>query len=79
MALVPFAVGLVQQRTLTVFRQPVTIDGTRPVLLCAGLLAVAVGLVAHRQMDDRLDGSLLADLRAALGRPSRSGPKGGRE
>ncbi|MEO7195144.1 MAG: MFS transporter [Pseudonocardiaceae bacterium] len=68
MALVPFAVGLVQQRTLTLFNERVTIDGTRPVLLCAGLLAAAVGLVSYRQMDDRHDGSLLADLRAALRR-----------
>jgi dTMP kinase len=66
MALVPFAVGLVQQRTINVFDQPVTIDGTRPVLLCAGLLAAMVGVSAHRQMDDRIDGSLLGDLRAAL-------------
>jgi dTMP kinase len=66
MALVPFAVGLVQQRTITLFSEPVTIDGTRPVLLCAGLLAAMVGVSAHRQMDDRLDGSLLADLRAAV-------------
>jgi dTMP kinase len=66
MALVPLAVGLVQQRTLTLLGERVTIDGTRPVLLCAGLLAAALGLVAHRQMDDRLDGSLLGDLRAAL-------------
>ncbi|HKR51619.1 MAG TPA: MFS transporter, partial [Pseudonocardiaceae bacterium] len=63
MALVPLIVGLVQQRTLTVFGEPVTIDGTRPVLLCAGLLAATVGLIAHHQMDDRLDGSLLGDLR----------------
>jgi dTMP kinase len=72
MALVPFAVGLIQQRTINVFDQPVTIDGTRPVLLCAGLLAAMVGVSAHRQMDDRIDGSLLGDLRAALrwGAPS---------
>jgi dTMP kinase len=71
MALVPFAVGLVQQRTVTLFGEQMTIDGTRPVLLCAGLLAALVGVVAHRQMDDRLDGSLLADLRAALRRTRR--------
>ncbi|MGH3751951.1 MAG: MFS transporter [Pseudonocardiaceae bacterium] len=65
MALVPLAVGLVQQRTLTLFGEPVTIDGTRPVLLCAGLLTATIGLAAHRQMDDRLDRSLLGDLRAA--------------
>jgi dTMP kinase len=76
MALVPFAVGLVQQRTITLFSQPVTIDGTRPVLLCAGLLAAMVGVSAHRQMDDRHDGSLLSDLRAALRRRSSSAGRG---
>ncbi|MGH3873560.1 MAG: MFS transporter [Pseudonocardiaceae bacterium] len=75
MALVPLAVGLVQQRTLILFGEPVTVDGTRPVLLCAGLLAATVGLIAHRQMDDRLDGSALGDLRAALRKP----PPGGSE
>ncbi len=79
MALVPFAVGLVQQRTITLFGERMTIDGTRPVLLCAGLLAAAVGLVAHRQMDDRLDGSPLADLRTALRRCSPPGPPGGQQ
>ncbi|MGH3853304.1 MAG: MFS transporter [Pseudonocardiaceae bacterium] len=74
MALVPFAVGLVQQRTLTLFNERVTIDGTRPVLLCAGLLAAAIGLVSYRQMDDRHDGSLRADLRAALRRHPAPGP-----
>ncbi len=78
MALVPFAVGLVQQRTVTLFSEPVTVDGTRPVLLCAGLLAALVGVVAHRQMDDRLDGSLLGDLRVALRRRSPASPPGGR-
>ncbi|MGH3669332.1 MAG: MFS transporter [Pseudonocardiaceae bacterium] len=77
MALVPFAVGLVQQRTVTLFSEPVTIDGTRQVLLCAGLLAAGVGLIAYRQMDDRLDGSLLAELRAALGKDSSPAPPGG--
>ncbi len=78
MAMVPLAVGLVQQRTITLFSEQVTIDGTRPVLLCAGLLAATVGLLAHRQMDDRLDGSLLGDLRAALWRRrSEPSPPGG--
>jgi dTMP kinase len=77
MALVPFAVGLVQQRTITLFSEPVTIDGTRPVLLCAGLLATAVGVLAYRQMDDRVDGSLLSDLRVGLHRRSRPAPPGG--
>jgi dTMP kinase len=76
MAVVPFSVGLVQQRTVVLFGEQATIDGTRPVLLCAGLLAAVVGMIAHRQMDDRLDGSLLRDLRAALSRPQPSrGPE----
>jgi dTMP kinase len=74
MAMVPFTVGLVQQRTVELFNEQVTIDGTRPVLLCAGLLATLVGVLAHRQMDDRLDGSLLRDLQAALHR-SRPGDR----
>jgi dTMP kinase len=78
MALVPFTVGLVQQRTLTLFNEQVTIDGTRPVLLGAGLLAVMVGVAAHRQMDDRFDGSLLGDLRGALRRRSSVESSGGR-
>jgi dTMP kinase len=78
MALVPFAVGLVQQHTVVLFGEQVTIDGTRPVLLCAGLLAAMVGVAAHRQMDDRLDGSLIGDLRVALRRRSPAEPPGGR-
>ena len=77
MALGTLAVGLVQQRTIILFSEQVTIDGTRPVLLCAGLLAATVGLIAHRQMDDRLDGSLRGDLRAALRKNSQPSPPGG--
>ena len=62
--LVPFAVGLVQQRTITLFSERVTINGTRPLLLCAALL---VGMVAHRQMGDRHRWLLLADLRSGFG------------
>jgi hypothetical protein len=48
-------------------------------LLCAGLLAATVGLIAHRQMDDRLDGSLLGDLRAGLRKNSQQTPPGDAE
>ncbi len=68
MAMVPLLVGLVQQRTVTLFGEQMIIDGTRPVLLGAGLVAAAVGMVAYRQMDDRVRNSLLTDLRAALRR-----------
>lgn len=54
MALVPLLVGLVQQRTLEVAGEQITVDGTRPVLLGAGVVAAAVGLIAYRQMDDGL-------------------------
>lgn len=53
LALVPLVVGLVEQRTLTVFGATVIVDGTRPVLLGAGVVAAVVGLAAARQMDDR--------------------------
>ncbi len=53
LALVPLVVGLVEQRTLTVFGAIVIVDGTRPVLLGAGVVAAVVGLAAARQMDDR--------------------------
>jgi len=54
MAIVPLVVGLVQQRTITLFGEQMIVDGTRPVLLGAGLVAAVVGVVAHRQMDDRV-------------------------
>jgi len=53
LVLVPLIVGLVQQRTVTVFGEVAVLDGTRPVLLAAGVLAALMGLVAARQMDDR--------------------------
>ncbi|MQA14384.1 MAG: hypothetical protein GEV09_09475 [Pseudonocardiaceae bacterium] len=53
MAVVPVAVGLVGKRSVELFGEPVVIDGTRVVLLAAGLVAAGVGLVAYRQMDDR--------------------------
>lgn len=69
MAMVPVLVGLVQQRTITLFGEPVTIDGTRPVLLGAGLVAAAVGMVAYRQMDDGVrDVPVSGELRSAVRR-----------
>jgi dTMP kinase len=73
MAMVPLLVGLVQQRTVTLAGEEWTIDGTRPVLLVAGLVAAAVGGLALRQMDGRGDASLPAGLRAA-GRGDRPHP-----
>ncbi|QFZ16323.1 bifunctional MFS transporter/dTMP kinase [Saccharothrix syringae] len=65
-AATPLLVSLVQQRTVTVFGHPMQVDGTRPVLLGAGLLAALLGLAAYRQMDDRRAEPILSDLVAAL-------------
>jgi dTMP kinase len=71
MGLTPVLVGLVQPRSVTVWGRPMTIDGTRPVLLFAGLLAVLVGVIAYRQMDDRRSEPILSDLLNAIRRKPR--------
>ncbi|GGM44987.1 dTMP kinase [Longimycelium tulufanense] len=65
-AVVPLVVGLVRPRTVTIFGEPMQIDGTRPVLLAAGVVAAVVGVVAYRQMDDRRSEPILSDLLAAI-------------
>jgi dTMP kinase len=76
MSLVPVAVGLVQTRTLDLWGHFYTIDGTRAVLVVAGLIASGVGVLAYRQMDDRRCEPLLPDLLGALRRGVRR-PVGG--
>jgi dTMP kinase len=71
MALTPLLVGLVQPRNVIVWGRPMTIDGTRPVLLAAGLLAALVGVIAYRQMDDRRTETILSDLLNAIRRKPR--------
>jgi dTMP kinase len=71
MALTPVLVGLVQPHRVIVWGRPMTIDGTRPVLLAAGLIAALVGVIAYRQMDDRRTEPILADLLAAIRRKPR--------
>jgi dTMP kinase len=71
MALVPVLVGVVRPRRVQVFGQAFTVDGTRTVLLGAGMMAVIVGVLAYRQMDDRRTESILTDLRSALSRRGR--------
>lgn len=71
MALVPVLVGLVRPRTVQYFGGEFTVDGTRSVLLGAGLIAAIVGVLAYRQMDDRRKESIITDLRAALSRRRR--------
>lgn len=73
MMVVPMFVGLVRPRTVEIFGSPVLVDGTRPVLFGAGLIAALVGVIAYRQMDDRRAETILADLKAAIrGKPRRS-------
>jgi dTMP kinase len=73
MIVVPMFVGLVQRRSVSIFGHPVLIDGTRPVLFGAGLIAALVGVIAYKQMDDRSTETILADLKAAIrGKPRRS-------
>jgi hypothetical protein len=67
MALVPVVVGLVGVRPVELFGRTYLVDGTRIVMLVGGAVAVVVGLLAHRQMDDRRTG-LLPVLLAALRR-----------
>jgi dTMP kinase len=71
MALTPVLVGLVQLHKVTVWGRQMQIDGTRPVLLGAGLIAALVGVIAYRQMDDRRSEPILADLLNAIRRKPR--------
>jgi dTMP kinase len=73
-AATPLLVSLLQVRTITVLNHPMKVDGTRPVLLAAGVLAAIVGMLAYRQMGDRRTEPILSDLFAAIrGRPARTG------
>ncbi|WP_020673728.1 MFS transporter [Amycolatopsis nigrescens] len=70
-ALAPVLVALLQPTSIRSWGAELTVDGTRPVLLGAGLLALATGVLAYRRLNDRQSGRLLADLRSALGRGRR--------
>ncbi|QYN23594.1 dTMP kinase [Amycolatopsis sp. DSM 110486] len=67
----PALIGLVRPHQINVWGSPVTIDGTRPVMIGGGLLAVLLGVIAYRQMDDRRSEKILTDLRNALRRAPR--------
>ncbi|MDV6011373.1 MFS transporter [Haloechinothrix sp. LS1_15] len=71
MAVVPLLIGLTRPRTVTLFDTVVVIDGTRPVLLGGGVLAILVGVLAYRLMDARRSVPILSDLRNALRRNPR--------
>ncbi|RBY83473.1 dTMP kinase [Blastococcus sp. TF02A-30] len=68
LGLVPFGVGAIGRHSLAVGSLSVPLSGERLMLFAAGLLAVGVGLVAYRQMDDGRPVPLLADVVTALRR-----------
>jgi dTMP kinase len=68
LAAVPVLVGTIGQRRLP--GTDGTVDGTRIVLLAAGVLAVATGVLAYRMMDERSGVPVLADLVTAFRRDS---------
>lgn len=71
LAVVPLLIGLVRTHTVEVWGNSLTIDGTRPVMLGGGVLAMLVGLIAYRQMDSRRTEPILTDLRNAIRRRPR--------
>jgi dTMP kinase len=71
MALTPVLVGLTRTHDIVVWGRAMRIDGTRPVLLGAGLIAALVGVIAYRQMDDRRSEPILSDLLNAIRRKPR--------
>jgi dTMP kinase len=68
LAVTPFAVGAFERRTVDLGVLSLTITGERLALFVAGMVAVGVGLLAYRQMDDRRPVPLVADLVTALRR-----------
>jgi dTMP kinase len=68
LAVVPFGVGLIGQHHVDVGVATVPVTGERVMIFVAGLLALGVGLLAYRQMDDGRPVPLLADVVTALRR-----------
>lgn len=66
LAAVPFLVGLIKAHAFRLGDLHGTIDGSRFLLFAGGVVGVVVGIVAHRQMDDRRDVPLVTDFVTAL-------------
>jgi dTMP kinase len=64
----PTMAGLIGQNSVTVADSQIRLDGVVVTLFAFGLLAVALGFVCYRMMDDRRDVPLWADLVAAARR-----------
>jgi dTMP kinase len=62
----PLLVAVLQKRTISVFGHPMEVDATRPVMLGGAAIAIVLGLVAYRQMDDRREERVLSSLFAAI-------------
>jgi dTMP kinase len=62
----PLLVALLQKRQVSVFGHPMEVDATRPVMLGGAVIAIVLGLVAYRQMDDRREEPVLSSLFAAI-------------
>ncbi len=66
LAAVPFVVAQVGRHRFSVGSLQVTVDGTRFVLVAGGLLAIAAGVFAYRQMDDKQHVGLWTDVVSSL-------------
>jgi dTMP kinase len=68
LAVVPFGVGLIGRHEVDLGFGTLPVTGERVMLFVAGLLALGVGVVSYRQMDDGRPVPLLADVVTALRR-----------
>jgi dTMP kinase len=64
----PATAGLIGKHIVTVSGARIRLDGVTITLFAAGILAIALGIVCYRLMDDRPDVSLRADLLAVVRR-----------
>ena len=68
LVLAPFTAGLIGQHSAAVGGARIRLDGVTVTLFGAGILAMVVGVVCLRMMDDRPDVPLRTDLGAAVRR-----------
>jgi dTMP kinase len=66
----PFVAGRIGLHVLTIDRAEIRMDGITLTLFGAGVIAVVLGIVCYRLMDDRADVPLRADIVAAARRRS---------
>ncbi|HSP37894.1 MAG TPA: dTMP kinase [Frankiaceae bacterium] len=66
LAAAPFLVGLIGKHAFHFSRVTIRADGVTVVLLAGGLIAVAVGLISYRQMDDRPGVAVLPEIWKAV-------------